>query len=515
MHNKHKAPNERHVAISILLEINQQGAYNNIALRRTLDNYPQWQSYQRAFVTELVNGTLRNQILIDHIIESYSRKSARNKSAPKMKPFIRELLRTAIYQIQWMDKVPPSAAVNEAVKLARSCGFEALSGFVNGILRNIVRGHESGTLPIPVPPSPVFSSSSTSSSSSSISPHSISPSSAPTPATPPKFSGDDTKVEALCDANYNTKEYTRYLSLRYSFPLWLAEAIINWLGDKAEEFCAQSHIAPTVTVCINPLKTTRDALAESLKASGVECVKSTLTEACLHLKRTADLTATDAYRQGHFFVMDEGAYLVAKALSAEPGQKIIDLCAAPGGKSFACAGMMENHGQIISCDIHPHKIRLMADMASRLGIDCITLEEKDASVINPAWEGWADTVMLDAPCSGFGIVRRKPDIKYTKTLEDVRALAAFQRTLLSVAATYVKPGGVLVYSTCTITREENEDNIYWFLDNFPFAPDNFAFALDGSDDLNGLLSAESAASFTLLPKDDHDGFFIARMVRLL
>ena len=460
MHNK--TSNERHVAISILLEINQQGAYNNIALRRTLDDYPQWQPYQRAFVTELVNGTLRNQILIDHIIESYSRKpvfdksvsnksvsnkstlnkpksnkSASSKSAPKMKPFIRELLRTAVYQIQWMDKVPPSAAVNEAVKLARSCGFEALSGFVNGILRNIVRGHESGTLPIPVP--------------------------------------------------YNTKEYARYLSLRYSFPLWLAKAVINWLGDEAEEFCIQSHIAPSVTVCVNPLKTTRDALAESLEASGIECVKSTLTEACLHLKRTADLTAVTAYRQGHFFVMDEGAYLAAKALSAKPGQKIIDLCAAPGGKSFACAGIMENRGQIISCDIHPHKIRLIANTAARLGIDCITVKERDASVINPVWEGWADAVMLDAPCSGFGIIRRKPDIKYTKTMEDVRSLAAFQRTLLSAAAAYVKPGGVLVYSTCTINGEENEDNVRWFLDNFPFTLDGFA---------------------------GHNGFFIARMVRL-
>jgi len=481
-----KTPNERHVAVSVLLEINQEGAYNNIALRRALDAYPDWQPYQRAFVTELVNGTLRNQILIDHIIESYSRKPApnksasnepasnksisnkstsnrpkSNKSAPRMKPFIRELLRTAVYQIQWMDKVPHSAAVNEAVKLARACGFSPLSGFVNGILRNIVRGHESGTLPIPSPPTITES-------------------------------GSDTKAHI-----YYRNEYARYLSLRYSFPLWLADSVINWLGDDAEEFCMQSHAAPTVTVCANLLKTTPDALAQSLEASGIECAKSHLTETCLYLKRTADLTATDAYRQGHFFVMDEGAYLSAQALSAGPGQQIIDLCAAPGGKSFACAGMMENRGQIISCDIHPHKIRLMANMVARLGIDCMTVEERDASVINPAWDGWADAVMLDAPCSGFGIIRRKPDIKYTKTMEDVKSLAAFQRTLLAAAATYVKPGGILVYSTCTITREENEDNVEWFLENFPFVLDD---------------SAEGSM-LRLLPKDNHDGFFIARMVR--
>jgi len=439
-----KIRNERHAAISILIEINQQGAYNNIALRRALDAQPGWQPHQRAFVTELVNGTLRNRILIDHFIDAYSRKPA-----SKMKPFIQELLRTAVYQVYWMDKVPPSAAVNEAVKLARACGFSALSGFVNGILRNIVRGYEGGTLPLPEMP------------------HST-----------------DVKMESVAS----------YLSLRYSFPLWLAEALLDWLGDEAEEFCAQSHITPMVPVCTNLLKTTRDALMERLELSGIECTQSTLNDVCLHLKRTADLTATDAYRQGHFFVMDEAAYLAAQALSAQPGQIIIDLCAAPGGKSFACAGIMENNGKIISCDIHPHKVRLMSDMTSRLGLDCITVEERDASIINPGWAGYADAVLLDAPCSGLGIIRKKPDIKYTKTMEDVQNLAEFQRTLLTAAATYVKPGGILVYSTCTITREENEDNIHWFLANH-------AFTLDGQ-------------ALTLLPKDGHDGFFIARMVRL-
>lgn len=440
-----KIRNERHVAISVLQEINQQGAYNNIALRRALDAQTEWQPHQRAFVTELVNGTLRNRILIDHIIDSYSKNPSSG-----MKPFIKELLRTAVYQIVWLDKVPPSAAVNEAVKLARACGFSPLSGFVNGILRNIVRGYEGNTLPFPQPVS------------------------------------DPTGRKMRPVAND--------LSLRYSFPLWLSKAIIDWLGDDAEAFCAQSHVAPAVTICVNPIKTTRDALADALEASGIECTKSTITDACLPLKRTADLTATSAYKQGHFFVIDEAAYLAAKALSAQPNQKIIDLCAAPGGKSFVCAGMMQNSGEIISCDIHPHKIRLMSDMASRLGINCITVEERDATVINPNWIGYADAVLLDAPCSGLGIIRKRPDIKYTKTVEDVRNLAAFQRTLLTTAAEYVKPGGILVYSTCTITREENEDNVRWFLDNFPYK-------LDGD-------------ALTLLPKDGHDGFFIARMVRL-
>ena len=433
---------ERQLAINVSLEINQGRAYNNIALRRALDAYPQWQPHQRAFVTELVNGTLRNQIQIDHIINIYSNNP--NTGKTKMKPFIRELLRTAIYQIRWMDKVPASAAVNEAVKLARANNFTPLSAFVNGILRNIVRAQESGNL------------------------------------------------KPWAEIN-RADSAIQYLSLRYSFPLWLAEALHNWLGAEAEEFCALSHIPPAVTVCINPLKTCRDTLAADLRALNIDCTVSSLTEACLHLKRLSSLSATELYKKGHFYVMDEGAYMAVKALSPQPGQKIIDLCAAPGGKSFACAGMMENRGQIIACDIHPHKIRLMEKSAARLGINCISLETRDAAIPNHAWSGYADALLLDAPCSGFGIIRKKPDIKYSKTMEDVHKLAALQRSLLAAAAGYLKPGGVLVYSSCTITKEENEDNINWFLDNFPFI-------LDGD-------------YIKLLPKEGHDGFFIARMIK--
>lgn len=431
--------NERHTAIYILIEINQKGAYNNIALRKALDERSNWKPHQKAFVTELVNGTLRNQILIDYIINNFSRKPV-----SKMKPFIRELLRTAVYQICWMNKVPFSAAVNEAVKLARSQGFGTLSGFVNGILRNIVRSQESDTLPQPT--------------------------------------SETTKSEA------------EYLSLKYSFHLWLAKSLVNLLGKDAEDFCAQSHIPPKVTICANPLKTTRDSLMTELESAGIECAKSETTEACLYLKKVSDITDTTAYKQGLFFVIDEGAYLAALALKAKPGQMIIDLCAAPGGKSFACAGLMENNGQIISLDIHSHKIRLMKTMAARLGIECITAENRDASVINHEWDKQADAVLLDAPCSGFGIIRRKPDIKYTKTKEDVKTLAEFQRKLLSAGASYVKPGGALVYSTCTITKEENDDNVSWFLDNFPFVA-------DGESQL-------------LLPTNNRDGFFIARMIRV-
>jgi len=430
--------NERQIAISVLMEISEKNAYNNIALRRALDAHPNSKQMQRAFVTELVNGTLRNRILIDHVINSFSRNPTSD-----MKPFITELLRTAVYQIMFMSKVPPSAAVNEAVKLAKRNGFEPLSGFVNGILRNIVRAGD-------------------------IKPWDSVPG----------------KVQRTFPPAGDLSPDPVYLSIRYSFPLWLARALQDWLGDGAEKFCADSHIAPAVTVCVNTLKTNRDALAAELEATGIICTASETTDTCLHLRRVSNLTATDAYKKGHFFVIDENAYLAALALRPAPGQTIIDLCAAPGGKSFALAGLMQNEGKIISCDIHPHKIRLLEKMASRLSISCIQAEVRDALVPNPDWQ--ADAVLLDAPCTGFGIIQKKPDIKYTKTMKDVKELAKFQRALLTAAATYVKHGGTLVYSTCTVTTEENEDNTAWFLENHPYE---------------------------LLTQERIGGFFIARMVR--
>jgi len=392
----------------VLTEINQQGAYNNIALRKALNARDDWDPRDKAFVTELVNGTLRNQILIDYILDKFSKKPA-----SRMKPFIRELLRTAVYQIRWMDKVPNSAAVNEAVKLVRSNGFSALSGFINGILRNIVRAHEDGSFTIP--------------------------------------------------QDWGTQ---------YSFPSWLVDEVKRWLGLQAKEFFEGSHITPGVSFCVNKLKT--DQYDEDM----------------IHLKNASDIRETEGFKQGHLFVMDEGAYIAAKATNVKPGQNVIDLCAAPGGKSFAMAVMMKNRGKIMSCDIYPHKLELMATMVRHLGITNISLEERDATIINPKWANWADAVLLDAPCSGFGIIRRKPDIKYSKTMEDVENMAKLQKELLTAASAYVKPGGTLVYSTCTITTEENSDNVQWFLDNFPFILEE---------------------STQLMPTERHDGFFIARM----
>ena len=456
-YNIDKNNNERAVAIEILLEITEQGAYNNIALSRTLIQKTDWQPYKKAFVTELVNGTLRNLILIDNIIERFSTNSTNavvststsatsatptktaKKKPPKTKPFIRELLRTAIYQILFMDKVPHSAAVNEAVNLAKKQGFASLSGFINGILRNIVRNHAT--------------------------------------------------LLAFYD---NQKPFSKYLALRYSLPPWLAERLIAQFGEPtAEEFCKKTHNPPPVAICTNLLKTDRTTLKIALEQQGVVCEEVPNNETCLNVRKTAQIGKIPQFKQGHFFVMDSDAYDVVYSLvddirrvqnnansenhenhenhenSAKLPQ-ILDLCAAPGGKSFALAGLLQNTGNITACDIYPHKVELIAKTSARLGTTCITPTANDALKFNADWQNKFDIVLLDAPCSGLATIRRRPDIKYTKTEKDVQKLAQIQRKMLTNAAKYVKPGGTLLYSTCTITPEENGDNLQWFLEEFPF-----------------------------------------------
>jgi 16S rRNA (cytosine967-C5)-methyltransferase len=423
-------PTEREVSLNILLEITQKKAYNNIALQKALRDCVTWKPYQRAFVTELVKGTLRNLILINHIIDRFT-----EKPIYKTNPIVGLIVQTAVYQIHWMDKVPVSAAVNEAVKLVKKRGFPGADRFVNGVLRNI-----------------------------------------------------DRSINAIFSE-------TLPFDIRYSIPPWLAGALTEWLGGikQAEEFCLRTHATPPLTLVANTLKTTRSALSISFFDGAVNYTRSVRNDHCLYIKNSSDITVTEAYRQGLFHVMDESAYTAAVAADVKPGQFVIDLCAAPGGKSFVCAAMMQNRGTVHACDIHPHKIKIVQDGAKRLGVTCMVTHINDAAVTRPAWVGKADAVLLDAPCSGFGTLRRKPDIKYNKTLEDVRRLALIQRELLTAAAAYVKTGGTLLYSTCTVSQEENGDNAQWFIKNHPFA---------------------LAEAKQILPDDTGDGMYYAKFIRL-
>ncbi|MCL2361922.1 MAG: 16S rRNA (cytosine(967)-C(5))-methyltransferase RsmB [Defluviitaleaceae bacterium] len=427
----------RGYAVDILSDILENGAYANIALRRFLGE-SDLDSRDRAFVTELVNETLRNLLSIDYVINHFSKITV-----DKMKPYIRNLLRISLCQLRHIEKTPDSAAVNEAVILAKKNGYAGLSGFVNGVLRAVARQPE---------------------------------------------------IPSLDD-----------FYMRYSYPKWLAGSLAKWLGpDETRFFCENSHMVPPVTVFPNTIKTTQAGLVERLQSEGVE--STPLGDDFIVLRKSGDITNLQAYQDGLFFVMDPGALWAIKAMDLKSGFTVMDLCAAPGGKSFATACYMGNTGRIMAFDLHPHRTTLINQARKNMGLTCIHPETRDALEYDQNLHSIADVVLLDAPCTGFGTIRKRPEIKYNRNFEDITALAEKQRQLLSVAAKYVKLGGVLVYSTCTVAREENIDNVRWFLQNHPF----IMRRQNPPTDMGHLYEEDC---LQILPGPTNDGFFIAAMVR--
>jgi 16S rRNA (cytosine967-C5)-methyltransferase len=383
----------RSIAAAVLQQVTDEGAYANIALRAAF-LASDLSKRDRAFVTEIVNESVRNLIYIDHVADAH----ARTKIAD-MQPLVRAVVRTALCQILVLSRVPSRAAIHEAVEIIKQARMGKLAGFVNGVLRSIIRNKKWKNPPEGNP------------------------------------------------------------ALRYSYPPWLYGKLQAALGDGLPSFLAHSHTPPQLTILTNTLRTTREKLAVELEAEGI--ASAPVSAGMLALTAPGDLTRLPQWRDGHFLVLDPGAMHAVQALNMRPGEILLDLCAAPGGKSFAAAIAMENRGQIHSLDIHPHKIDLLRDGAARLGLGIICPAISDALVPNPALP-LADAVLLDAPCSGFGTLRRHPEIKYNRRPADIPALAATQLQMLTAAAAYVKPGGRLIYCTCTITPEENQDIITKF-----------------------------------------------------
>lgn len=391
---------EREIALFVLMDIFAEGAYNNIVLRKTLREHNELNGMQKAFVTELVNGTLRNLIQIDYIIGQFSKTPVK-----KLKPFILNNLRIGIYQLLYMDKIPNSAVCNEAVKLAKKRGFASLSGFVNGVLRNIARNKEDIEYP-----------------------------------------------------NEST-ESVKYLAVRYSYEEWM---IKYWLEDhtydEVKAMCIANSQPPQLSICVNTLKTDRQKLKEILEVEGMTVSCDTLLPNSLYITKTQDLGSSEAFKQGLFHIMDESSMLAVYLLGAKSGDRVIDVCAAPGGKSCAIAENMNNKGIVVAGDCYEHKVKLISENAERLGIDIIEARLRDALNEYDDNELY-DCVLVDAPCSGLGLVKKKPDIKYNKSLEDITELAQLQMQIAKKAARLVKKGGYLVYSTCTISKRENLDNV--------------------------------------------------------
>lgn len=440
--------NPREVAADALSEIINSTAYSNITLRKYLRLNGAMPRKDKAFVTQIVNGTLRNIIFIDHIISCYS-----NTEIKKMKPYILSVLRISVYQIVFMDRVPDSAACSEAVSLVKKRGFVFLKGFVNGVLRTIVRNKNEFVLP--------------------------------------------------------EKGTPEYLSVKYSYPIWIVKM---WLAkydfETVEKMCAVNNMAPDVCLCVNSLKTTTDELMNRFNRIGVSVKEGHYCNNAVHIKGSSNLAETEMYKTGLFHVQDESSMLAVNVLNPQPGQSVIDVCAAPGGKSFLIAEKMKNKGCLISCDVHQHKLDLMNETRDRLGIKIMNTKIRDAAVIHESDTEKYDKVLIDAPCSGLGLIRKKPDIKINKKGEDIDSLIKLQAEILEASSKYVKVGGIMVYSTCTVSKKENELNVIKFLNNNT----NFEI-IDIKEYLpEGLQDYVVDGMIQLLPGiHETDGFFIAAM----
>ncbi len=395
-----------------------------------------------AFCTRLAFGVLQNRMYLDWHIARLSKTPL-----DKLEPSVRNCLRLGVYQMLLLDRVPVHAAVNESVSLTKKYSRNPRSGaLVNAILRTVDRTR--GDLPQP---------------------------------------------EAL--------------STRYSHPDWLVKEFSHTLpGEELESLLAADNSQPPTQIQVNTQKVTTQDLMEELTQAGISVLAHPWLMDCLELEGTGSLEDLPAFREGRFYVQDAAARLAVLASGAAPGMDVLDTCAAPGGKSFAAAIQMEGRGQILSCDLHPHKKGLIEDGAGRLGLDCITAEVTDGRKFDPALEGRFDLVITDVPCSGLGIIRKKPDIRY-KDPALLAALPGIQRDILSNSSRYVRPGGILLYATCTLLRRENEDVVEWFIDkDNNFTPEPFT--------LPDPLGRVETGMLTLWPhRHGTDGFFIAKLHR--
>ena len=360
-------------------------------------------------------------------------------------PAVRDILHLGLYQLLEMDKVPGSAAVNESVDLAKKyCKKQRYApGLVNAVLRKA-------------------------------------------------------NVE-------NLQQPTGWQEL-YSHPQPLIDLLKPYVGKRMETMLKANNEAPDTMVQVNTLRITQDQLVARLETEGVAARPHRWMENCLVLSGTGNLENLPAFREGLFYVQDPAAKLSVLCAQIPPNSRVLDCCAAPGGKSFAAAVAMQGTGSITSCDVYTHKAELIANGAARLGFGNLTALQQDATVHVPQWEEQMDVVITDVPCSGLGIIRKKPDIRY-KNLKEMEGLPRLQRAILDNAASYVRPGGLLLYATCTLVRAENEDIVEAFLEDHP------AFSLEKLP-LPAVFPENETGMLALVPGEfDTDGFFIARLRR--
>lgn len=443
----------RELVLGILLEVTRDGEYSHIALRNVLNKYQYLDKKDRAFITRVTEGTLEHMIELDYIINQFSKVKVN-----KMKPVIRNILRSAVYQMKYMDSVPNSAACNEAVKLATKKGFSNLKGFVNGVLRNIERNLDNITYP------------------------------------------DESNL-------------VEYLHVKYSMPEWILN---QWLSkydkDTVETMLKDFQKEKPTTIRCNLNQMSKEQLMEELKAEGVQVEEHPYLPYALMIFSYDYLGDLQTFQKGAFHVQDISSMLVAHIAEPKEGNLVIDVCAAPGGKALHMAELLKGTGHVQARDLTDYKVNLIRENIQRSGKNNIEAVRWDATVLDEEPVEKADVVIADLPCSGLGVLGKKTDLKYKMTEQTQEELVKLQREILSNVKSYVKPGGTLVYSTCTVHEAENMGNVEWFLSEnkeFVLTPikDNLCAELQASVMQEGCLQ--------LLPGvHESDGFFIAKFKKV-
>lgn len=433
--------NLRNLCLTMLLEV-EKGAKSHIVLKRTLDENEALDKQQRAFLTRLFQGTIERQIELDYIIDCFSKTKTK-----KMKPVIRGLLRMSVYQIKYMDSVPDSAVCNEAVKLANKRKFSSLKGFVNGVLRNISR--EIDNVPEP--------------------------------------------------ANRNGQ-----LAIKYSVPLWIIEMWQQQFGEgQTEKILEGIYNELPTTVRVNKTKATVQDVINNLEYNNVTVERSGLLDEVLFISDYDKLEDLDVFKAGMITVQNLSSILVGIAASPKKGDNVIDVCAAPGGKSLHMAELLEGTGMVSSRDLTQYKVDLIDENIRRIGYKNIHTKVWDATALDDESVDMADIVIADLPCSGLGVIGNKSDIKYNISSMQLEELSVLQKEILKTVSSYVKVGGRLVYSTCTINKSENHENVDWILGNLPFK------LVDLSDVMPEQIKVENGFVQVMPGQYYMDGFFIA------
>ena len=430
--------NPRNLVVDILLAVNRDGEFSHVAVRGMLDKYRYLPHRDRAFIKRVSEGTIERRIELDYIINQFSRTKVN-----KMKPVIRAILESGVYQLFYMDSIPDSAVCNEAVNLAKKRGFGGLKSFVNGVLRSIARNRDNISWPSP------------------------------------------------------EKEPVHAAAVRYSMPDWIVERFFRQFGQERSIHILEAFMDKHSTcVRVDIGRKAPEEVRRSLEEQGISVSPVKGVPEAFYIDGYDVLDEIPEFKSGILYVQDVSSMMVAKSAldgCSGSGLFVLDVCAAPGGKSIHMAQLLGSAGTVEARDLTEYKVEMIRENIERCGVSNLQTKVWDAAEYDPSAENAADIVIADLPCSGLGVIGGKTDIKYKTDPEKIEELVRLQRKILSVVRRYVKPGGVLMYSTCTITKEENQNNMAWFLKSFP------EFAVEKERQY--------------LPDEGCDGFYIAKLKR--